>query len=97
MGKPAGESTLECLADGTSQPELPPWWEAAAQDTAERVTISQYRQAKALFEEAQAKHYSQEYLIQQVCVLMASSFREGINLTLETYGLSQKTHSTARS
>lgn len=62
-------------------------YEACVQSTAARVTQSQYKAATQLLEEANRQNFSQARLIQEVCILMALSFREGIHLAIETYGL----------
>lgn len=62
-------------------------WERAASNVAERITKSQYKAAKEVYLQAKSNHYSDELAIEKICCLMAQSFRAGINITLETYGL----------
>ena len=86
MVESGSESAAESFTE--SAPQLS--FQASERDIltfAEKVTAKQYKAAKALIEESISKKFSQEHLIEQVCVLMASSFKEGINLTLKTYEL----------
>lgn len=55
--------------------------------TADQITRSQYEAAKQAIETSSNAEESKEQLIARVCELMALSFREGIHLTLDTYGL----------
>lgn len=59
-------------------------------EVADRVTNRQYQMVKQLFDEAKQHNHSTDYLIQNLCVLVATSFKEGINLALDTYGISQR-------
>lgn len=79
--KSSAEPVVECTTEDSEQ------LEQLVQDTANQVTKRQYILAKALLKTAKEKHYSEDLLIENICILMASSFREGINLALKTYGL----------
>lgn len=88
MVQPRSTSHAQLVAEGAT-----PAVAYEIENTAERITRSQYEKAKALLEAS--KEASPEILIEGICVLMAESFREGIHLTLETYGLKEPGKSTA--
>lgn len=85
VGQPRSASTAEPVSELEAFPE----WNAFCLAAGERVTVRQYKAAKALLEEARTQNYSPERLIEGICVLMANSFREGVNTTLELYGLKE--------
>ena len=85
MAKPSSQGNSEYLSERVTDP-----FEQLLLNSAEQITRRQHTLAKALLKAAKEKHYSEDLLIENICVLMASSFREGINLTLDTYGLGQQ-------
>lgn len=85
MAESGCEGGAEPLVEGTAE------CEQTILDTAGQISRAQYEKAKKAVEEALTHKASKERLIEVACELMAESFRYGINLTLETYGLAEPT------
>ena len=84
MVKSGSKSSPKHFSESPSQESE---FEAVVQDVANQVTKRQYKLASELLSKSKERNYSEELLIEHICILMASSFREGINLALQTYGL----------
>lgn len=70
-----------------SSANLEEMMDAYAAQTAAKITRQQYERAKEAITPLMEQAASPEHFIEKVCELMAYSFQDGINLTLETYGL----------
>lgn len=83
------ESRREPFFESPTQPTADALdaFEVKVQSIAKRVTSKQYKTAQAIVNEHYRQNSSKENLIEQICVLMAESFKDGINLALETYQL----------
>lgn len=62
-------------------------WETTGNSLAETATKRQQDAALLLLESLSAGILSRDQALEQLCMALAQEFREGINLTIQFYGL----------